>query len=895
MDIFNRPPGISEDTLQYTLYPSPNAADKSSVISLAALIEEYVGQLLPTDFIWHRDAFELKVVLDANSSYNGNQDAWMLEGRMRVGDSVDDEWCVVWLLREVSKKWDVAVSVYDSDGEFLLIEAAEYLPSWITPSNSENRVWLYRGNLHLVPLSYLSAPSTKLKRRRKLGGHESDEGEDFMDGDEDGWLNTQDALKALRSRDPTEAPGEVQEAVWKRISGYPGTARQHIHITKAFIPVDIAKALVKDPSLVQRAVETFYTRDAIQLRAAHKMSRFPPQTSMLSPVRMTRTAYAQLSGQKFHPPKAFGQFKEREGTREWKWRDIGMKIACGFEMLYQESKSKAEGISADVLKSSTEARKDALRRNAEYVEYIQKLKSNGYFRGELEGSLLWNELEDRAAEVFINSRRDENATRPSFATLVNNAIAQAGENPMLPDLEEDFDDWMNIDAESFDQRLEKTLRPKTKNISENTDAMEVDQSASVEEKEDRVVQAQADKLKGLANKIEKFVEDEGTLEGAVFEDEKISDDDQLSDLSDDDSSESEARMEEVESEADAAERAARQEAMDNLVPALDPTEYGKMPPQFYANSQKVAPITMETERREETSQVSASIQSESTETGVAEIMEHTKVTAADSARRSRPIRRPILPRDKFDGVDSDDETDEEAGDEEEEEDERPQVVGEIEIDMREEQEEFLEFSRTALGISDDMWNDILRDRKSRGAYVPKGSEVKQSHAKEDKGIPARSGKKPKEITPVRQRQALSGPRPNPNPNLDSFEAVMEAMEAELRKAQLAKQQTSTIPHKSPRKSKDDDTSPLSRKKGKEKAVESGLTIDGEIEDIETAMDAELRAALERDEGDSGDEEPMDYGMIKNFLESFKSQAGLAGPVSTLAGRLEPGWLPRDES
>ena len=81
------------------------------------------------------------------------------------------------------------------------------------------------------------------------------------------------------------------------------------------------------------------------------------------------------------------------------------------------------------------------------------------------------------------------------------------------------------------------------------------------------------------------------------------------------------------------------------------------------------------------------------------------------------------------------------------------------------------------------------------------------------------------------------------------------------------------------------------------------------DDIEAAMDAELRAALNlnrppsgdnpnsEDEGDEhGDEEPpMDYTMIRNFLESFKSQAGLAGPVSSLAGRLEPGWvLPRDE-
>jgi hypothetical protein len=77
---------------------------------------------------------------------------------MRVGDSIDDEWCVVWLLRQVSEKWDVTIrynlivvhsgylkicsscSVRDSDGEFLLIEAADSLPSWVTPSVVENRV-----------------------------------------------------------------------------------------------------------------------------------------------------------------------------------------------------------------------------------------------------------------------------------------------------------------------------------------------------------------------------------------------------------------------------------------------------------------------------------------------------------------------------------------------------------------------------------------------------------------------------------------------------------------------------------------------------------------------------------------------------------------------------------
>ena len=68
-------------------------------------------------------------------------------------------------------------------------------------------------------------------------------------------------------------------------------------------------------------------------------------------------------------------------------------------------------------------------------------------------------------------------------------------------------------------------------------------------------------------------------------------------------------------------------------------------------------------------------------------------------------------------------------------------------------------------------------------------------------------------------------------------------------------------------------------------------------DIEAAMEAELQANL-RTDGDAEDEgqEGLDYNLIKNFLESFKSQAGLSGPVSNLAGQLHPAWgLPRDAS
>lgn len=48
---------------------------------------------------------------------------------------------VVYILRELTKRHnDIWVKVVDSDGEFLLIEAAGTLPVWMEPEVADNRV-----------------------------------------------------------------------------------------------------------------------------------------------------------------------------------------------------------------------------------------------------------------------------------------------------------------------------------------------------------------------------------------------------------------------------------------------------------------------------------------------------------------------------------------------------------------------------------------------------------------------------------------------------------------------------------------------------------------------------------------------------------------------------------
>ncbi|KAG2077012.1 SGT1-domain-containing protein [Suillus decipiens] len=879
MDIFNRPPSISEDTIQYTLYPPPALAEKSFATTLAACVQAHVSELLP-NFLWHRDPFEVKVAKDIYSA-TARDSKWMLEGRMRVGDSIDDEWCVVWILREISKKWDFAISVMDSDGEFLLIEAAEVLPSWVKPTNSENRVWIYSGILHLIPLQHISA-SSKPKRRRVFPGSKDSDDEGGIIGDDlEEYLAIDDALKLVRDATvETRAPRTVESTIWQRTSGYPAAAKSHVHTTKAYLPLDIARALSVNPSLVQKPVETFYTRDAIQLRAAHRMTRFPPHSAVLTTVKLTRPAYAQLVGQKFFPPKIFGYFKEPEGSDVWRWRDTGMKLACGFEMIYQESKSRTKITSktSEVPDPSTEARKEALRRSSDYKAYITNLISTGYFRGEVEDSQLWNELENKAADAFIQVRQEDDATRPSFAALFNLALSTAPEYLTgMPDGPEDSDDWMNVNATNFDDMLERTRS--------QPQSHEMDIDSTGDDAEERVAKEQANKLQDLAAKVQNFVEGEGDIEGVRFEDEAFSDEED--DGSDADEQDEENFSDEKFSDSDSddedelvVDEAARQEAMAKLVPALSEAEYGQMPASF--NTQRVSKVTMETE------------------TAATQFLAAEPALEITSPARTRSIRPPILLRDKYEGVDSDDESSSSdplvGGDEEdvESEEDRPQVVGDVEVDMDEEEAEFLEFSRQALGISDQQWGDIINDRKGRGAFVPTSitaENITSTSTRSSNNVSDSSAQ------PAQGRQPVPGPRPNVNPNLDSFEAVMQAMDAELNQSRQTalkkkgKGKAPTLPTGDPEI--------LGKGNSKPKSTDEE---GDEDPDIETQMRAELKAMLEygggdMEELDSGEEEmPMDYNLIKNFLESFKNQAGLSGPVGNLAGRLQPGWIfPRDDS
>ena len=245
--------------------------------------------------------------------------------------------------------------------------------------------------------------------------------------------------------------------------------------------------------------------------------------------------------------------------------------------------------------------------------------------------------------------------------------------------------------------------------------------------------------------------------------------------------------------------------------------------------------------------------------------------------------KPRMAEEMYDGASdlSDDDDEEnpanallEGSDEEED---GPQVV-QAEDDIAfgaSEMDEFLDFARTALGLSKDQYAAIVDSRIKAGKNVPgsQGSkQPKQSSAVKRK-IPSRASKqsRPQDSSASGEPVKKTPQAQMRNPRLDSFETLMTAMDSELQRAK-----TKSSPAAAPSSLADEASS-------------------SDSEDDIDALDAELKRALKGGREDLQSEDSINYGMIKNFLESFKAQSGNAGPVSNMFGRLDSDFkMPTDK-
>lgn len=275
------------------------------------------GKKLFQDYIWQRDRFSLKLHPDIARQESGKQGSNVqdsklplhLRGRTNFGDSIADEWLIVYFLLDLSKKFpDAWMRVYDTDGEFLLIEAANALPKWLNPEIAENRVWISNGHLRLIPVE-TGLTTQNLSVTQAL---------DFI----------------LQKPDKLVISPFVEDEAFHRIRDYPGAISSNLHHALLSIPRKLAHILHANPSYISPAVEAFYLRDPIAVRplATKDIStlQFPPEDFVTVSVKFTKVGFAQLRGQVFNPPPAWTSILPRADDPQV---DIGMKLTCGFEML----------------------------------------------------------------------------------------------------------------------------------------------------------------------------------------------------------------------------------------------------------------------------------------------------------------------------------------------------------------------------------------------------------------------------------------------------------------------------------------------------------------------------------------------------------------------------------
>ena len=379
-----------------------------------------------------------------------------MRGRTQFGDSIDDEWFIVYILYEISKKYGskIGICVHDSDGQFLLIEAADHLPMWIGPENSDNRVWIKDGHLHLIPLD----------ETRSKG---------------DGSMVIYDALYSLQRENRTKSEESVQSCISKRIACFPEYAFASMHKAMCTVPKFLAKLLATDPQLISAAVSAFCssqgaTREKKDIKAISAMKRFGSYCSDSSeyvsvPVVFSRAQYARLSFQKFHPPRKFhnaminmkndiGPTLSSERTlKSQKAFDLGVRITCGFELCYQNSLDK-----------------DFKKLNEVWSAYLDEISYMGYFETYPEDSIEYTYIIKEARE-YVNSvlarqvvQESENSNtlraieiKPPFHMIIDHLTNLDRFANMLTEESQvdtcDNDDWLFMSPEDFEAEMNRRV------------------------------------------------------------------------------------------------------------------------------------------------------------------------------------------------------------------------------------------------------------------------------------------------------------------------------------------------------------------------------------------------------------------------------------------------------
>lgn len=460
---------LTETQLSYKLFISIT----DSTVAIDTLFNKIQQQLhsLSSSYIWNNEQFRLNEPNQCETDVNKPFSIYSSEGSIDFGDNLEDEWFIVYLLNKLTESYPgiLTAQVNDSDGEFLLIHAANVLPQWASSAADEctrNRVFLHRGVVHLIPPATTPALVTFTPAAGPIHSP----------------LAAVECIQRFSSL--TLAPIEIQDSISKRLSLFNSNTTL-FHRYTCTIPAKLAWLFSNEPSLISIPVNRFCDKDPEDLKLCRSFTYFKPDDLVNYRVLFTKHLYGKLKYSEYKPQRGhewptIDQLKDQASKAnmlneipigaEATQRDIneiatpivmdrssmGFKLTCAFEIM---SKHIVEN------KSSMKS----------FQIYKKRLENFGYFKGYLEHSKKYTELLETAKKSFADDiSADEESTEPksNYANLfeslyldtiknsdyVTKLQAKISTAKQTGQDKDDSDEWLCVEAPALDDYLEMYSR-----------------------------------------------------------------------------------------------------------------------------------------------------------------------------------------------------------------------------------------------------------------------------------------------------------------------------------------------------------------------------------------------------------------------------------------------------
>lgn len=217
------------------------------------------------------------------------------------------------------------------------------------------------------------------------------------------------------------------------------------HRTTVYMPVSAVWILKQNPQIISAAIRAFCNRDPIDMRSCRAMKHFPPEMRIYTPITMTRCQYAMLTYHNYNPDQRIGWNLPHKNHETFKAHSLGMKIACGLEILASQVRTD-----------------DNVECEKNWHIFLDRLNANGYFGDNIEHSKGYCQRLEKAKDYFKMFTDGHASHTITIAQEIHKQLKNidlTNDQFKTDDMQtynsctDDKDDWLNISPEDLDQML----------------------------------------------------------------------------------------------------------------------------------------------------------------------------------------------------------------------------------------------------------------------------------------------------------------------------------------------------------------------------------------------------------------------------------------------------------